>query len=207
MKDAPPTWGTRHTGSVGSSPTPVLETARRKVLDQFCWNGGHADVWRLFSDGGGLSAVVAGLAEPWRERGVTRVSGIEARGFLLGGAVAIRLGVGFVAVRKAEGVFPGPKVEVVAEPDYRGRTQILRLRRDSINEQDRVLLVDDWAERGSQAGAVRDLIRTCGADFLGLSVMVDQLDPVVRSGLGSVTALVGYADLPPSLPDDASLDE
>jgi adenine phosphoribosyltransferase len=154
-------------------------------------------VWRLFSDAETLSAVVAGLADPWPDHGVTKVCGIEARGFLLGGAVATRLGVGFVAVRKRDGLFPGPKVEATTEPDYRGLTHVLRLQRDSLRKGDRALLVDDWAERGSQARAVRRLIESCGAEFLGLSVIVDQLDQQVRSVLGQVTSIIHYEELPP----------
>jgi adenine phosphoribosyltransferase len=175
----------------------ALRAARERVLAGFRWQGGHADVWRLFWDAETLSAVVAGLADPWSDLGVTRVCGIEARGFLLGGAVATRLGVGFVAVRKGDGLFPGPKVEATTDPDYRGLAHVLRLRRDSLREGDRVVLVDDWAERGSQARAVQGLIESCGATFLGLSVIVDQLDHHVRSLLGEVAAIIRYEELRP----------
>lgn len=52
-----------------------------------------------------MTVVVPGLAEPWRARGLTKVAGIESRGFLLGAAVAVELGVGFAPIRKGEGVF------------------------------------------------------------------------------------------------------
>ena len=163
----------------------------------FRWQGGHADVWRLFSDAETLSSVVAGLADPWRDRGVTKVCGIEARGFLLGGAVATRLGAGFVAVRKGDGLFPGPKVEAKTEPDYRGFAHVLRLQRESLSKGDQVVLVDDWAEHGSQARTVQWLIESCDAEFLGLSVIVDQLDEQVRSLLAQVTAIIRHEELPP----------
>jgi adenine phosphoribosyltransferase len=166
-------------------------------LAGFRWQGGHADVWRLFSDAETLSAVIAGLADPWQHAGVTKVCGVEARGFLLGGVVATRLGTGFVAVRKGDGLFPGPKVEATTEPDYRGLTHVLRLRRESLSEGDHVVLVDDWAEQGSQARTVQWLIESCGAEFLGLSVIVDQLDEQVRSLLTQVTAIVRHEELPP----------
>lgn len=79
--------------------------AARIVLERFRWVGGHADVWRLFEDAEVFQAVVCGLVDPWRRREITKVCGIESRGFLLGGAVALSLGAGFVAVRKA--CFPG----------------------------------------------------------------------------------------------------
>jgi adenine phosphoribosyltransferase len=70
--------------------------ARDVVLGRFAWIGGHADVWAVFRDAEALRTVVAALAEPFRAEGITAVCGIESRGFLLGGAVAVELGVGFV---------------------------------------------------------------------------------------------------------------
>ena len=64
---------------------------------------------------------------------------------------------------------------------------------------DRALLVDDWAHRGSQARAAGHLIEACGATFLGVSVLVDQLSPESRDALGRVTALITAEEL--GLPD------
>jgi len=73
-----------------------------------------------------------------------KVAGIEARGFILGAAVAARMGVGFVAIRKQSGLYPGPKLEKKAPADYRGNRTTLRLQRAAITPGDRILLVDDW---------------------------------------------------------------
>jgi adenine phosphoribosyltransferase len=70
------------------------------------WVDGHADVWRLFANSALFGRCVEALVEPYREDGVTHVAGVEARGFLLGGAAAAALGVGFVAIRKAAGRRP-----------------------------------------------------------------------------------------------------
>ena len=67
-----------------------------------------------------------------------------------------------------------------------------------LSPEDGVLLVDDWAERGSQARAARQLVEACGARFLGVSVLVDQLTTATRSDLGRVTALVHADELGPS---------
>jgi adenine phosphoribosyltransferase len=75
--------------------------ARDVLLTRFAWQGGHADIWRVLYDGSAFALVVAALAEPWRASHVTKVCGVEARGFILGSAVAFRLGAGFVAMRKA----------------------------------------------------------------------------------------------------------
>lgn len=159
------------------------------VLAGFRWEDGHADIWRVFTDPESLRAVVEGLTAPWMSAGVTQVVGIESRGFLLGGACAVRLGAGFVAVRKDGGLLPGPKVSTLSELDYRGNRHRLRMQR-RLGPGDRVLVVDDWAERGSQARAAADLIAQCGATLLGLSVIVDQLADDVRRALPRVTALV-----------------
>jgi adenine phosphoribosyltransferase len=172
-----------------------VAAAREALLRTFRWDGGHADVWQVFADREAFPLVVAGLVEPWRDRLVTRVIGIEARGFLLGGAAALALGVGFVAVRKAGGLFPGPKLVVEADGDYRGIRHTLRMQR-LLEPDDHVLLLDDWAERGSQARAVRELVESAGATFLGVSVMVDQLADDMRAQLVRVTSLVTADELP-----------
>lgn len=171
-------------------------TLEGDIARRFEWVHGHADVWRLFSDGDLLRRVAAALADPFRD--ATKVAGIEARGFILGGAVAAELGAGFAAIRKEDGLFPGAKVERRAEADYRGKEQVLRLQRAAVVSGDRVVLVDDWAERGSQALAARALIEECGATFAGLSIIVDQLEDGVRERIGRVSALVSHEALGPS---------
>jgi adenine phosphoribosyltransferase len=171
-------------------------TVRDELLDRFAWVGGHADVWRLFSDGALFRRIVAALADPFRD--ATKVAGVEARGFILGGAVAVELGVGFVAIRKEAGLFPGPKASGRTEADYRGNEHVLRLQRDALAPGDRVVLVDDWAERGSQALTARELVEECGATFEGLALVVDQLDHATRTRIGRVHALVSADELGPS---------
>ncbi|MCP2329320.1 adenine phosphoribosyltransferase [Hamadaea flava] len=174
----------------------AVAAARRALLEHFRWQDGHADMWRVFRDPAALAAVVGGLAAPFRDRGVTAVLGVESRGFLLGAAVAVELGAGFVAVRKPGALFPGPKLTAATGPDYRGNRHELLLRRDSLGPDDIAVLVDDWAETGSQALAVRDLARALGANLVGLSLMVDQLSDATRQLLPPVSALVQAAELP-----------
>jgi adenine phosphoribosyltransferase len=172
----------------------VPELARRAVLRHFRWEGGHADVWRIFADAEALRLVVGGLAAPWTDTDVTRVVGVESRGFLLGGACALTLGVGFVPIRKDGGLLPGPKVSTRSEQDYRGHRHRLRVQR-VLTVGDRVLLVDDWAERGGQARAAAELVEARGAVFLGASVIVDQLVEESRTALRRVTSLVRADEL------------
>jgi len=166
------------------------------LLSRFAWQGGHADVWRVFDDGEAFAAVVTALAEPWRSARVSKVCGVEARGFILGSAVAFKLGVGFVAIRKAGSLFPGPKDHATTAPDYRGIVHELEIQQRALETSDRVVLVDDWVEVGSQAMAAKQLIKQRGATILGLAVMVDQLSDAQRALLGDVRSIVRAAELP-----------
>ncbi|GAA2593599.1 adenine phosphoribosyltransferase [Streptomyces tubercidicus] len=175
--------------AVGRLPL-VPMTARDLALERFRWIGGHADVWAVFRDAKALAVIVAGLVEPFRDERITAVCGIESRGFLLGGAAAVEFGVGFVPVRKGEGVFPGDKVARQSSPDCRCLRHTLRLQRSSLGSGDRVLLVDDWVETGSQAAAVRSMVEECGSTWMGCGVIVDQLTDAPKSALGAVRGLL-----------------
>ena len=136
-------------------PDLVVEQARAVLLDSFGWIDGHADVWRVFRRPEALAAVIHGLAAPFAGRGVTAVIGVEARGFLLGAAVAVELESGFVAVRKTGALFPGATISRTTDTaDYRGN-------RYELLPTDRILLVDDWIETGTQAQTVTSMVRQC----------------------------------------------
>ena len=169
-----------------------------ELLSRFRWIGGHADVLGLLSDGGFLERSVAALAEPFENKGVTKVAGVEARGFVFGSAVALRLGAGFVPVRKPGSIHPGRKAIHVSEPDWRGRSLAYELQRAAVGPGDRVLLVDDWAETGSQAIAARSLVEECGGAWAGVSLLVDQLQDEVRGRIAPVQAVVLSEQLPPN---------
>ncbi|WP_020574495.1 hypothetical protein [Actinopolymorpha alba] len=172
-----------------------MSSARRLTLEHFQWIDGHADVWEIFRDPSALTAVVKGLVEPFKDDGITAVCGIESRGFALGVATAIQLGAGFVPVRKQAGLLPGEKITRQTAPDYRGVCHELRLQRGSLTPSDRVLMVDDWIETGSQAAAVKSMVDECGSHWAGCSVIVDETNDDRRMMLG-VRGLVTAADLP-----------
>ena len=165
------------------------------ILARFRWVDGHADVWRLFSDADLFRAIVRALSDPFRASSITKVVGIEARGFILGAGVAGELRSGFVAIRKPGGLLPGDKLVRTTLPDYRNERVPLRLQRESLTREDRVLLVDDWFETGAQALAAKALIEASGATFAGASVIVDQLGPDVRSSLSQFHALLRRDEL------------
>jgi adenine phosphoribosyltransferase len=149
-----------------------------------------ADIWRAFADRELFARAVAALAVPFRGERYTKVAGIEGRGFILGGAMAAHTGAGFVGIRKQEGWLPGEVIECVTEPDWQGNTHALRLQRHALVPEDRVVLVDDWYETGSQALAARELIEATGATMLGMSIVVDDLADEVRGRLGRLHALL-----------------
>jgi adenine phosphoribosyltransferase len=150
---------------------------------------GHADVWRLFDDAEQLREIAAALVEPFRGD-ATKIAGIESRGFILGTAAALELGVGLVPVRKSAGLFPGPKAVAETATDYRGNRHTLRVQRAALAEGDRVLLVDDWIETGSQAAAARRLVEECGAQLIGIATVVTEIAPEAARGLGRLHTLV-----------------
>ena len=165
-------------------------------MGRFRWIGGHADVLGLLADGEVLQGAVEALAEPFADARVAQVAGIEARGFALAAAVAGRLQAGFLPVRKPGSVHPGEKAVRATAPDWRGRRIALEMQRHAVPEGSRVLLVDDWAETGSQALAARWLVEQCGGMWVGASLLVDQLDDGMRAQLAPLHAVVTAVELP-----------
>jgi adenine phosphoribosyltransferase len=163
--------------------------ARLKYYD------GHSDTLGLFADGGFLARAGAAVAAPFRESGVNKIAGIEARGFILATAVALELEVGLAAVRKPGSIHPGAKAERLAPRDWRGDEVMLRVQRHVIAEGDCVLVVDDWAETGSKALTARALIEDCGGVYVGLSLLVDQLPEDVRDRLEPVSFVARAEEL------------
>ena len=168
-----------------------------ELIEGIDWIDGHADVWRAFADPGLFPRLVSALAAPLRDAGITRVAGIEARGFILGGAVAAELGTGFAAIRKDGGLLPGQKHSAMTPPDYRGRSIGLRLQQHALSAADAVVLVDDWFETGSQPLTAISLIERTGARYAGSSIIVDQLSPETRRRLEPVNALLRHDQLQP----------
>lgn len=169
------------------------------LVRAFRWIDGHADVWRWFSDGELLRRIVEALAAPFSDREITKVSAVESRGLLLAGAVALELGAGVIGIRKEGRPLPGPKAEAVTAADYRGRRLTLQMQAGVIAPGDRVVLVDDWIETGSQALAAKELIVREGATFIGLAVIVrDGTAEEVIERLQPFHALIDVEALGPS---------
>lgn len=166
----------------------AVAVARGTVLDRFRWIDGHSDMWRLAEEADTFAAITRGLAALAATLEPTGVIGIETRGVLFGAPVALALGVGFHTVRKTDGLFAGSRDSQQTAADYRGRTHTLRTRAE-FGPDDRVVLIDDWIETGSQASAVKTLVERAGATWAGIVTIVDQSTISPRS-------LVSAADLP-----------
>ena len=131
------------------------------------------DVTTLLGDAQGFKAAVAALAEPYRTRPVDAVAGIEARGFILGGAIADKLGCGFVPIRK-KGKLPWKTIGQDYTLEYGVDT--IEIHADAIDKEERVLIVDDLIATGGTAEAAVQLVRRSGGDVVGAAFIIDLPD-------------------------------
>jgi adenine phosphoribosyltransferase len=155
---------------------------------------GLGNMWPVFNDASLFARVVSEMAAPFAGA-VDKIAGIESRGFLLGAAVAARLEVGFAAIRKSDGLYPGETVTALTASDYRGRQHTFRLQLAAVRPGERVGLVDDWFETGSQGLIARQLIEQAGGVYAGASIIVDQLPDERRRELAPCHALVAAREL------------
>ncbi len=128
------------------------------------------DITPVLGDGEAFSTLLDELVAPYRDDGVSKVAGIEARGFTLAAPVAEKLGAGFVPIRK-----PGKLPYRVHRQDYALEygTDALEVHVDAVAPGDRVLLVDDVIATGGTAVAAIELLRTLGADVAGFAVFIE----------------------------------
>jgi adenine phosphoribosyltransferase len=128
------------------------------------------DITTLIADPAGLRAAVDGLVLPFLTVGIDYVAGIEARGFILGGAVAHELGRGFVPIRK-KGKLPWKTIGQEYSLEYGVDT--IEIHEDAIPAGARVLLVDDLIATGGTADAAIELIRRSGGEIVAAAFIVD----------------------------------
>jgi adenine phosphoribosyltransferase len=139
------------------------------------------DITTLLRDPEGFQLAIDSVAEPFRSRGISLVIGIESRGFILGAAVADRIGAGFVPVRKL-GKLPSACVRATYDLEY--GTDSLEMHRDAIDKGQRVLIVDDLLATGGTARATVDLVKQLGGVVEGVAFLIE------------LVALNGRAKLP-----------
>jgi adenine phosphoribosyltransferase len=128
------------------------------------------DITTLLGNARAFRAVVDQLVKPWKDAGVNRVAGIEARGFILGGAVAHQLAAGFVPIRK-KGKLPHATVRVAYSLEY-GLDE-MEMHEDAVARGERIILIDDLIATGGTAEAAVKLLRRLGAEILGACFVID----------------------------------
>ena len=151
------------------------------------------DITTLLGNARAFHRVVDELVQPWTEARIDRVAGIEARGFILGGAVAHRLASGFVPIRK-KGKLPHATVRVAYSLEY--GIDEMEVHRDGVAQGERIILVDDLIATGGTAEAAVKLLRALGAEILAACFVIDLPDLGGRRRLEAlgvpVRTLVGF---------------
>lgn len=128
------------------------------------------DVTTLFGDARAFRMAIDSLLHPYAGQRIDKVAALEARGFIMGGAIAHQLSVGFVPIRKA-GKLPGPRMSEVYTLEYGEAT--MELHEGALQSGEKVLLVDDLIATGGTCEAGIKLIRRAGAEVIGSAFIID----------------------------------
>ncbi|MGB2579291.1 adenine phosphoribosyltransferase [Elusimicrobium simillimum] len=128
------------------------------------------DITPLLDDHAAFTEMVAQLIAPFKNAGITKVAGIDSRGFILAAPVALALGVGFVPVRK-KGKLPRETYSVTYECEYHANE--IQVHKDAFTPNDVVLIVDDVLATGGTAKAAAELVAMSGAKLAGMTFLMD----------------------------------
>jgi adenine phosphoribosyltransferase len=131
------------------------------------------DITTLLGNARAFRRVVDELVQPWSGTRVDRVAGIEARGFILGGAIAHQLAAGFVPIRK-KGKLPHTTVRLAYSLEYGGDE--IEIHQDGVAPGEKIVLVDDLIATGGTATAAVKLLRSLGAEVLAACFIIDLPD-------------------------------
>jgi adenine phosphoribosyltransferase len=130
------------------------------------------DITTLLRDPAGLKTTIDMLSEPYAGQGINVVVGIESRGFILGSAVAERIGAGFIPIRKP-GKLPAKSIKEIYDLEY-GK-DALEIHADAVETGQRVLIVDDVLATGGTAAAAAGLVKKLGGQVHGLAFLIELL--------------------------------
>lgn len=128
------------------------------------------DITPLLKDPGALAQTVDIFVKEFSAKGITHIVGIESRGFIFGTALALKMGLGFIPVRK-KGKLPYNIKQMTYDLEYGQDT--LEIHEDAVGAGDKVLIVDDLLATGGTAKAVVDLIKSLGADVAAGAFVVE----------------------------------
>jgi len=130
------------------------------------------DITTLLRNPTGLKAAIDRLSTPYQGDGIDVVVGIESRGFILGAAVAERIGAGFIPIRKP-GKLPATSIKETYDLEY--GQDALEIHADAVDRGQRVLIVDDVLATGGTASAAAQLVRKLGGELQGLAFLIELL--------------------------------
>ena len=150
-----------------------LKTAVRTIPDYPKPGIMFRDITTLLADARAFRRAVDALVQPWAGSKIDKVAGIEARGFILGGAVAHQLSAGFVPIRK-KGKLPYETVRIAYSLEY-GLDE-MEMHKDAIVAGEKVILVDDLIATGGTAEAATKLLQQMGAEVVAACFIVDLPD-------------------------------
>jgi adenine phosphoribosyltransferase len=131
------------------------------------------DITTLLGDARAFRRAIDELVQPWAGTKIDKVAGIEARGFILGGAVAHQLSAGFVPIRK-KGKLPHTTVSIAYSLEY--RLDEMEMHEDAVAPGERVILVDDLIATGGTAEGAARLLKKIGADVVAACFVIDLPD-------------------------------
>ena len=131
------------------------------------------DITTLLGDARAFRRAVDELVQPWAGMKIDKVAGIEARGFILGGAVAHQVSAGFIPIRK-KGKLPHKRVTIAYSLEY-GLDE-MEVHEDAVEKGERVILVDDLIATGGTAEGAVKLLRQLGANVLAACFVIDLPD-------------------------------
>ncbi len=140
------------------------------------------DITTLLREPQGFAVSIDMLAMPYVDQGIDAVIGIESRGFILGAAVAHKIGAGFIPIRKP-GKLPAKAIKETYDLEY--GTDALEIHEDAVRPGQRVLIVDDVLATGGTAAAAVQLVHKLGGELHGLAVLIELLFLNGRSKLGN----------------------
>ena len=151
------------------------------------------DIGPVLRDKDLFSGVISRLVDSFAGEGITRVVGVESRGFILAAPVALALQAGFVPLRKA-GKLPGPTRSMAYDLEYGNDT--LEVQVDSLAAGERVLVIDDVLATGGTAGTACRLVQATGATLVGIGFLLELLSLNGRAHLPAgvrTVSLLGIA--------------
>ena len=133
---------------------------------------GRYDVTPIFENPKVFANLINDLLKPFKKIKFNKVVGLDALGFIIGGAISNKIEVGFVPVRK-RGKLPGIKGTVLRTSfvDYSKEKKVFEINKSSIKKEDKVLIVDEWVETGSQMKSAIKLIEELGGKVIGISTL------------------------------------